>query len=258
MKRWFSIPSSNIIVRGDFERVDLILNAGSKQQHFLKVFGERVVDIYLAPLNSLTTSGLLSESDIKRVTRRLFTESNAVTESFIRFAGEVISAWAEESFTKHTIVRRPKPHDSTPCFDAIALCYDKNRNLYLCFIQAKTTEANVAANANSSAVDLGKLDSGDFDIELAGAIEEIAERLHNPSDKEKVLKALIDPMCRRFRIVVLHSIKAPRALLGRYCDHVLGDRCRRNASFLQLAQWDSSWKLIGDAAYAKIDFSKSK
>lgn len=258
MKRWFPNPSCNLVARGDFERGDLILDASDKQQKFLKEFGERVLECYFAPLNSLAASGLLSASDIARITKRLFANSGDVTDDFVTFAGEVLSAWAEESFTQHTIVRGPKPHDSTPCFDAVALGYDENGNIYLCFIQAKTTESNVAANANSAAVDLGKLDSGEYDIELAGAIEEIAERQPNTVDREKILKAFVDPMCRRFRIFVLHGVKAPGTLLGQFCNHIQGARCRRNASFLQLSQWAKAWQVIGDAAYAKTSLSKSK
>jgi len=164
----------------------------------------------------------LDDADINRITKRLLNKPSTITDDFVTFAGEVIATWAEEPFAKHTIVRPPKPHDSTPCFDAVALGHDDNKNLYLCFVQAKTTEANIVGNANSPAVDLGKLDSGDFDIELAGAIEEIAERQPNPIDKERVLKAFVDLMCRCFRIVVVHGVKAPCILLGQYCDQIQG------------------------------------
>lgn len=253
MKRWFPNPIPAIVTQGDYERCDLTLHAGSNQNEFLEEFGKLVVTYYLAPLEAIIASGLVPTINLEVVTRRLFTNLDNVTEVFKTFGGEVLATWAEESFSSHTIERRPKPHDSTPCFDAIALGHDTHGNIYLCFIQTKTTQSNVTNNTSSAAVDLGKLDDGHFDIELAGALEEIAERQPVPDKKKAILKALIDPSCRRFKIVVLHEIQAPKTVLSRYSHNVRGDRCRRNASFFQLPSWNRSWRKIGKSAYAKVN-----
>jgi hypothetical protein len=256
MDRWFISPVPTIAESGDFERSDLILDAGKNQREFLKEFGHLVIDYYTAPLRSLIALGTVPSLDLPAITRRLFTESGDTTEVFRTFAGEVLAVWVEQSFTHNAIERKPKPHDTTPCFDAVSLGQDQGK-AFLCFIQAKTTSSNIQNNANSAAESFGKLDSGEYAIELADAVEEVAGRQPNEDDKKAILKTLIDPSCRRFRVVIIHEIEAPDVALSKYCNHVPGDRCRRHASFLQLLEWEQSWQSIGRSAYAKVNAAGS-
>lgn len=251
MKRWLTDPTISIATNGDFERWDLTLISEKNQLEFLREFGRRVVSAYLAPLRVMPLLALpLGSLSLPQITKRLFDSSGNVSEIFLRFAGEVLAAWAEESYTSREIARPPKPHDSTPAFDIITIEREDNR-LYVYFLQAKTTESNIHHNANDAVQKLGKLERGDYYVELAAVLEEIAARRASYWEKRAILKALYDRSVRRYRIVVTHGDTPPARVLTKFDEHVRGDRVRRAANFFQLPDWGNAWRTIGEGAIAE-------
>jgi hypothetical protein len=188
--------------------------------------------------------------NLTEITKRLFDSSGNVSDLFVRFAGEVLAAWSEESYTSRVIARSPKPHDSTPAFDLITVEREDGK-LYVHFLQAKTTESNIHNNANDAAQKFGKLERGDYYIELAAALEEIAARRPSYGEKRAILRALIDRSVRRYRIVVIHGDVPPATVLSKFDEHVGGDRVRRAANFFQLPDWTNAWQTIGEGAFAE-------
>lgn len=251
MKHWLPQPTESVANNGDFTRCDLTLEAQDRQKEFLAEFGCRVIQHYVAAFRNLSCLGITwHHLDATRICRRIFDANRNHTDVFVRFAGEVLAAWAEESFTANVIARPPVPHDTTPAFDAIALEREGD-SLYLRFIQAKTTREDAGGNANAAAVRFGQLDGGAFDIELMAALEEIAEHQTHQEDKARVLKCMVDPSARRYRIVVVHGETAPQSVLGAYDTHVRGDQARRAATFLRLPNWEEAWNLVGATARAE-------
>lgn len=254
MKRWLPDPTISIATKGDFERWDLPLKSSSDQVGLLYEFGKRVVNTYLAPFEAMQLLALPKESlSWGKVTRRLFDSNGNVSDLFVRFAGEVLAAWAEESYTSHEIARPPRPHDSTPAFDVITIKRD-NEKLYAYFVQAKTTESNIHDNASDAAQKFGKLERGDYYVELAAALEEIAARRPNDEEKRAILRAIIDPSVRRYRIVVTHGDAPPETVLTKFYEYVAGERVRRAASFFQLPDWANAWRIVGKAALIASTF----
>jgi len=251
MRRWLPDPTVSIATKGDFERWDLLLGSAKDHPEFLREFGRRVVRAYLEPFRVMPLLALPLESlSLPQITRRLFDSSGSISEVFLRFAGEVLAAWAEESYTSREICRPPKPHDSTPAFDVITIEREHN-GLYVHFLQAKTTESNVHDNANDAARKFGNLEQGHHYVELAAALEEIAARRVSHWERRAILRALIDQSVRRYRIVVTHGNAPPATVLSNFDQHVVGQRARRAANFFQLPDWTNAWRTIGEGAIAE-------
>ena len=249
MRTWFTGPAKSFVTNGQYERWDLVLDAGDDQSQFLNEFGHRVIQMYLAPFKSFTLLAIREfKFDLAKQRSRLFDKSGNATQTFESFAGEVLAVWAEESYTLNTIVRSPRPHDATPAFDAIALENDGD-SWYVRFLQVKTTQTYAGDNANEAARALGGLDDSNYDIELMAILEDVAARQPDESKKRAIIKGLI-PAMRRYRVVVLHEGPAPPVVLTNFDQHIRGDLSRRSAAFLQLPNWQVAWIEISRAGYA--------
>ena len=249
MNRWLPPPNVSVSTHGDYERWELLLDAGDRQDDFLGDLGNRVIDAYMIPFHALRTIGIGS-LDMERACGRLFDGEGHPTDTFVEFAGEVIAAWAEQSYARNDVVRDPVPHDTTPVFDALAI-EREHGNVYVRFVQAKTTESYPATGANEAVVKFGKLEAGAYFRELTTALEDVASCLTDANEKRAVLRASIDPAVRRYRIVVTHGVEAPPRAPTNFNTHVTGNRSRRGTTYLKMSEWDAAWTLVGEKAREK-------
>jgi len=250
MKRWFQPPPVTDVHRGDYRRWDLGLDSASDRVQFLEALGRRVIETYLAPLEYLSGGRTAIKIDVTEFVDRLFDPSGNVSDEFVSFGGEVVAAWADESFAGRTLAMPPAPHESRPAFDAISLAEDQE-GIYICLIQGKTTPHNASNEANLGARQLGRLERGDFQRELAAALESIARRMPDSGAKKSLLRALTDPSRRRYVVSTVHEQQPPTDVLGNYDRHIPGAFVRRTASFIRFNPWQAAWQAAGNSAHVE-------
>ena len=250
MRRWFDEPNKEIYAEGDFGRWNLDLEQASEPNEFLRELGRRVIVTYINPLEYLRGGDVMISLDVTRFAERLLSSDGSPPDTFVTFTGEVLAAWADESLERRRVGLPPSAHQNIPSFDAINIGRDAT-GIYICLIQAKTTRDNVSGEANLAARQLGRLEKGEFQHELAAALEQIATGLDNPSERRSLMTCLLNSSRRRYAILVIHEIERPERLLTNYDRHIPGPTEKRSAGFIQFGRWDEYWQLVGDTARAE-------
>ena len=249
MRRWFADPVVTQVVNGDFLRSDLV--AGMGTEDFLAELGRRTIQAYLDPIQSYAALWPQGKFDPKKYAKRSFYADGTGKLTFERFAGEVLAAWYDESFTNRLCGRGPLPHDNTPVFDSLA--YEEVGDVVRVYlIQAKTTENSPASNANLAARKFAGIESGEFAYEFSKALNQMAMLFPSEVKRRSVMSAIYEREQRRFCVTAVHATAAPTAVLTRYNLHVEGETARRSAIFLRLPDWESAWEIVAAAAYAEI------
>ncbi len=238
MREWFDTPTNHVEAIGDYSRWGFDFDDATDQAAFLERFGKAIRDIYLAPLR-LLAEGTSLPIDLTKAAARL----TGHTDLLMTFGAEVLATWADAAFFGRWPALAPAAHESRPAFDSITVGTD-GVGLYVCMIQAKATQDNIGRNANTAAIKLGRLDRGDFQLELASALEMIALRSSDGETRKALLRALADPGRRRYLVAVLHEAPSPGAVLTNYAVHITGDQSRRNAAFIRCNPWLSTWTSI--------------
>lgn len=230
-------------------RSDLQIDA--KAEDFLAELGRKTIYAYLQPIRSHVDLWPAGVFDPLRYAKRLFHRDGTAKRTFMDFAGEVLAAWCDESFSGRICGRRPQPHDTTPVFDSIA--YEEiGETVTVYLIQAKTTRHHPASSANLAARKFARMENGDFDRELSLALSEMASLFPAEAKRRSVMSAIYAREQRRFCVSTIHGAIAPATVLTRYDIHVKGDATRRAALFLRLPEWENAWEIAAAAAYAEI------